>query len=201
MSRLRWLVLVLIAFAIPFTLAACDDDNNEDEDQITAAIEASATSTDPAVCTTYQTQNFNEQTSGATGQQAIKECEEDQQEETVADSVDVSDIEIDDGSATAVAALTGGFIDGQSLEVGLVEEDGQWRMDELIGFREFDRAQYVDTIVRGIAEDTGGGPQIESCIRERVEGVSDEELQATFLENDDTFFEVTIAPCFERNQG
>jgi hypothetical protein len=204
MSRTRWLVLAVLALAVPFTIAACggdDDGGGEDEDQITEAIEVSATEADPSACTEFQTQSFVEQTSGGTGEEAVERCRESQQEEPLADSVDVSDVEIDDGSASAVVALNGGFIDGQSLELGLAEEGGQWKLDELVGFAEFDRAKYVDSIVQGIGEETSGGPQLETCIRQRVEEVSDEQLQATFLENDETVFEETITPCFEGQEG
>ena len=197
MSRSRLLALVLTLFVLPFALVACGEDNSEDEDQITEAITASATTTDPSACTELQTQNFIEQTSGATGAKAVEECRRDQQEEAVADSVDVSDVEIDDGNATAVVAFEGGFIGGQSLEVGFVDEDGQWKLDELIRFVDFDRATYIDTLVRGITEESSGDQQLESCVRGGLEDVADEQLQATFLENDDTIFEDAIAPCFE----
>ncbi len=51
-------------------LVACGDDDGEDEDQIVEAIEISATSGDPAACTEQQTQNFNEQITGETGEAA-----------------------------------------------------------------------------------------------------------------------------------
>ena len=201
MSRARLLALVLTVFALPFALVACDEDNSEDEDRIIEALTASATTTDPNSCTEFQTQNFVEETSGQTGEKAVAECRRDQQEEAVADSVDVSEIEIEDGTATSVVAFEGGFISGQSLEVGLVDEDGQWKLDELNEFVEFDRATYVDTLVAGITEESVGDPQLEGCVRQALDDASDEQLQATFLENDDTLFEETIAQCFEGNEG
>ena len=131
----------------------------------------------------------------------MERCRESQQEEPLADSADVSDIEIDGDSASAVAALSGGFIDGQSLELGLAKEDGQWKLDELVGFADFDREKYVDTIIEGIGEETGGAQEIQTCVRQRIEEVSDEQLQATFLGNDDAVFERNLAPCFEGQQG
>ncbi len=61
MLRARVLALVLTLFVLPLALVACgDDDDGSDqaEDQITQAIEVSATSQDPSVCTELQTQNF-----------------------------------------------------------------------------------------------------------------------------------------------
>ena len=203
MGKTHAIAVMVPAILAALALAACggDDGGSEDEDQITEAIEKSASEADASACTEFQTQNFVEQTSGGTGEEAVERCRESQREEALADSVDVSDIEIDGDSAGAVAALTGGFVDGQSLELGLAKEDGQWKLDELVGFAEFDRAKYVDTIVEGIGEETGGAQEIQTCVRQRTEEVSDEQLQATFLGNDDTVFERSLAPCFEGQQG
>lgn len=203
MGKSNAIASMVAAILAAFALAACggDDGGSEDEDQITEAIEKSATEADPAACTEFQTQNFVEQTSGATGEEAVERCREGQQEEPLAESVDVSEIEINGDSASAVAALNGGFIDGQSLELGLVDEAGQWKLDELVGFADFDREKYVDSIVQGIGEETGGAQEIQNCIRQRIEEVSDEQLQGTFLDDDDTVFERNLAPCFEGQQG
>lgn len=203
MGKTHAIAVMVAAILAALALAACggDDGGSEDEDQITEAIENSASEADASACTEFQTQNFVEQTSGGTGEEAVERCRESQQEEPLADSVDVSDIEIDGDSANAVAALSGGFIDGQSLELGLANEGGQWKLDELVGFAEFDREKYVDTIVEGIGEETGGAQEIQTCVRQRIEEVSDEELQETFLGNDDTVFERSLAPCFEGQQG
>jgi hypothetical protein len=203
MGKTHAIAVMVPAILAALALAACggDDGGSEDEDQITEAIEKSASEADASACTEFQTQNFVEQTSGGTGEEAVERCRESQQEEPLADSVDVSDIEIDGDSANAVAALSGGFIDGQSLELGLAKEGGQWKLDELVGFAEFDREKYVDTIVQGIGEETGGAQEIQTCVRQRIEEVSDEQLQETFLGNDDTVFERSLAPCFEGQQG
>ena len=204
MGKTHAIAVMVAAILAALALAACGGDDgggSEDEDQITEAIEKSATEADASACTEFQTQNFVEQTSGGTGEEAVERCREGQQEEPLAESVDVSDIEIDADSASAAAALNGGFIDGQSLELGLAKEDGQWKLDELVGFAEFDRAKYVDSIVQGIGEETGGAQEIQTCVRQAIEEVSDAQLQATFLENDDAVFERSLAPCFEGQQG
>jgi hypothetical protein len=125
-----------------FTLAACGgDDNSEDEDQITETIELAATSGDPKVCTEAQTVNFIQQTSGEPGdspEQAVRQCEQDAAN-TPAEEVDVTDIEIDGDSATAKAEVTGSFFDGQTLDLGLVKDGDQWKLDEFRGLADFDR--------------------------------------------------------------
>src|SRR5689334_5424085 len=98
-----------LALLLAMGVAACgssSSDNSADEDQITQAITASATSGDPSACTKYQTIHFTEQTSGGQGQAAIQSCEKGAQN-TAADKIDVSDVEVNGDHATAVGKATG----------------------------------------------------------------------------------------------
>src|SRR5262245_53805225 len=122
----------VVAVFAAFALAACgggDDASSEDQDQITQAINAAAASGDPSACTQYQTQRFLEQTNDGTGEAAVKSCEQDAAD-SVADSVDVTDIEVDGDSATAKAAVTGSVFDGQTLDIALVKEGDVWKLDQ-----------------------------------------------------------------------
>src|SRR5688500_8759981 len=146
MPDIRKLALLMAALTSVLVLAACgsddsSDDSSEDEDQITEAIEFSATSGDPAACTEAQTANFTQQTSGGPGQsaeEAVASCKK-QAADTPADEVEVSNIEIDGDSATADAAVTGNLFDGQTLDLALVKEGDAWKLDRFAGFAEFDR--------------------------------------------------------------
>jgi len=85
-----------------------------------------------------------EQTESEKGSKAVKSCEE-EAEDTEGDpeSVDVSNVEIDGSKATADAAFSGGNFDGQTLGVALVEEDSDWKLNEVTGFTEFDQEKLV----------------------------------------------------------
>ena len=65
MGKTHAIALMFAAILAALALAACggDDGGSEDEDQITEAIEKSATEADASACTELQTQNFVEQTS------------------------------------------------------------------------------------------------------------------------------------------
>jgi len=109
--------------------------------EIEAAIETSATSSDPANCTKLQTQAFVEQSTSTEGAEAVKMCEAEAKEGENAESVAVSNVEVESSAASAEAAITGSSLDGQTVEVALVKEGGQWKLDEIAGFSKLDKTK------------------------------------------------------------
>ena len=53
----------------------------------------------------------------------------------------MTNIDVDGDTATAKAAFTGSIFDGQSLDLALVKEGDQWKLDEFKGFSNFDRTR------------------------------------------------------------
>lgn len=206
MSHSKLAAAIAAAVLAVFALAACGGDDggsSEDEDQITAAIERAATSGDPKACTEVETPNFVQQTSGEPGQspaEAIKSCEQDAAE-TPADKVDVSDIEVDGDTATAKAAVTGSFFDGQTLELGLVKEGSQWKLDDFKGFADFDRDAMISGIENSLSREEGASQQAVSCVSQQLEAQSDEDLEAVFLGNDPQAEDRIFEPCSKFFQG
>src|SRR5262249_50866387 len=131
-------LLILIAAA----LAACGGgggDSSEDEGKIETAIETAATSSDPSACTEIETLRFVEQNTQTEGSDAVAACEKEAEEgEDVADSVKITKVSVDGDAATATVAFSGGNFDGQGLEVALAKENKEWKLDEVLGFSEFD---------------------------------------------------------------
>jgi hypothetical protein len=181
-----------------FTLAACGgDDNSEDEDQITETIELAATSGDPKVCTEAQTVNLIQQTSDEPGdspEQAVRQCEQDAAN-TPAEEVDVTDIEIDGDSATAKAEVTGSFFDGQTLDLGLVKDGDQWKLDEFRGLADFDRDAMISGIQETLRSEEGASPEAVDCVTAQLEAQSDEDLEAVFVGNDPEGEDRIFEPC------
>ena len=205
MTSARVLVLVLGVAALSMMVAACgdDDDSGADDQQITDAITQAATSDDPAVCTEVQTAKFTQQTSGEPGEsaeQAVESCERDAGD-NVAEEVDVSEIEVDGDSATALAAVTGSLFDGQTLDIALVKEGDQWKLDEFRGFEGFDRDSLLAGFEEEISADPEASPQARDCVIQQMDSLSDEQLQAFFVGSDPQSEEQIFRPCEKFFQG
>lgn len=196
MRKLHLLLLPVLLLALALGLAACGGGGESDEDKITTAIENAATSNDSAVCDETQTLAFMEQTSGGSGKEAEKQCEEEAKSgEGQPDSVSVTKVKVDGENATADAEFKGGFFDAQTLEVALVEEDGDWKLDELTGFANFDSEGLVNTFAEQIEEEPEIEPETASCLVEGIEELSDAELESIVIENNTEVFGEIAEGC------
>lgn len=198
MSKGRLLIPVFVlAIISAFALSACGSSGNSDESNIEEAIETSATSTDPSICTEFSTQNFAEQTSHESGSGAVKACEEEQKEGNgKAESVEVSNISVNGEKATAEAALTGGTFNGQTLEVELVEEEGKWKLNELTGFASFNGAKFAASFRQVLEAEAEKIPAtVTSCIIGRVEEASQEEVEELVLNHSSKGFVEIAEGC------
>jgi copper chaperone CopZ len=137
-----------------------------------------------------------EQTAGSSGKEAEKECEaEAKSGEGQPDSVKVTKVKVDGGNATADAEFKGGVFDAQTLEVALVEEDGDWKLDELTGFANFDSEGLVNSFAEQIEEEPEIEPETASCLIEGIEELSDAELESVVLENNTEVFGEIAEGC------
>jgi hypothetical protein len=198
MNRIRSAALAALV-AAPFALAACgggDDLSSDDQDQITEAIRFAAVSGDPKACTEAQTQDFTEQTSGGTGEAAVKTCEKDAGD-TPADSVEVTNIDGDGDSATADATFSGKAFDGQTIEVALVKEDDSWKLDEALGFKDLDRDTLIAGLRSGIESEGGAPPAAVDCVVKNLKGLSDQQIEDLFLSSDTQLQNQVFSSCFQ----
>lgn len=196
MKKLHLMSLPALLLALALVLAACGGGGESDEDKIASTIETSATSNDPAVCDETQTLAFMEQTSGSTGKEAEKGCEEEAKEgEDQPDSVNVSKVEVDGDTATANAEFKGGPFDAQTLELALVDEDGGWKLDELIGFADFDPEKLVDAFAEQIEEEPEIEPETASCFVKGLEGLPDSELESIVIDSNTEVFGEIAEGC------
>ncbi len=195
---IRRLVLPVLVLASAFALAACGGSSESDEDKITDVITTSATSTDPANCGALETQAFMEQQSGGSkGKEAVKECEEEAKDPSGnPKEVTVTNVKVDGSGASADVAFVGGNFDGQKVNVALIEEDGDWKLDQIESFIKFDKEALVTGFEEGFkdAELTGGQ---EQCIAEALRGATDEELENLILSGEEEQFLELVAACVE----
>lgn len=175
-------MLPLALLALALGLAACGGSDESDEDKIVDVIETSVTSTDPADCEKFATQAFLEQTELSEGKEALESCEESAKDtEDDPDSVEVTEVEVDGSSATADAAFTGGSFDGQALSVALVEEDGDWKLDEITGFSKLDKEQLATSFEEAFEEEEDFDPQVASCFGETLRELPDPEVEEVVI--------------------
>jgi hypothetical protein len=190
-----------------FGIAACgggddNDGSSKDQDQITAAIDRAATSGDPAACSDVQTPRFVQQTNGGgSPAQSLKSCEQDAQD-SVAHSVDVSDIEVDGDTATAKAAVTGSFFDGQTLDIALIKQGGRWKLDRFKGFEDFDRDSFLASFRHALSTEGGGAPAAAvDCVIKQADGLSDEQLEGAFTGSNKQAEDQLFQPCADQFKG
>jgi hypothetical protein len=177
-------------------LVACGSSGNGDEGQIEEAIETSATSTNPTDCTKFETQQFMEQTAQESGKAAVTKCEEEAEAEEGAEAVSVSNVEVSDSSATAEAALTGGALNGQTVEVELVKGGEQWQLNEIVKFTEFDRAKLVEFVEEEFTPSASGlSPKLAGCFVEAFKEGSQTEIEELLWGGSGEGFEEVAEAC------
>lgn len=184
MRKLHLLLIPVLLLISALALTACGG-GESDEDQVVETIETSVLSTDPADCERLATLNFLEQTQFTEGNGAVKSCEEDaEDDETDADSVEVTNVQVDGSKATADAAFGGGTFDGQTFSVALVEEDGDWKLDEITGFAKFDGDRLAETFEEEFTNEEGADPKVAACIGDQFRELEQSEFEEFIIGGD-----------------
>jgi hypothetical protein len=179
----RHLLLLGALIVSALALVACGSSGSSDESEIEEAIETSATTADPANCTKLETLSFSEQSSGESGKAATEACEEEAKDpEGKAESVAVSEVEVEGEKATANAAITGGSLEGQTVSIALVEEDGQWKLDQITGFVKLDQGQLAEVFAEQLQGNKEIEPEVGACIVTGIEEASKDEAEEFVLD-------------------
>jgi hypothetical protein len=197
------LILPLVVIVAALGLAACgggggssSSGSSGDESAIEEAIETSASSSDPSKCTEIQTAEFNESESGETGAAALKTCEKEAEaEEDPAESASVSNVSINGESATAEAEVTGSALNGQAVELELVKEEGDWKLNKFLGFANFDGAALAEGLEEQLLEQEGITPSLAKCVSEGVAEISTQEAEALVFEKESGPIEELAESC------
>jgi hypothetical protein len=195
---MRRLLLFCLVIVSAFALAACGGSSGNDESEIEAAIETSATSSKPADCKKVNTQKFIEQTTRTKGPEGVKTCEKEAKEGSGAKSAAVSNVEVNGSKATADVALTGGSLGGQEVEVALLKEGDQWKLDQLTGFAKFDQATVVKTFEKEFAKSKEVSKSLASCIAGAFKEAPQAKLEAALLGGGTEGFEELAGSCFKK---
>lgn len=173
-KRLLLVPSVLVVFS--FALAGCGSSSDETS-EVEDVIVTSATTTDPADCGKLQTQQFMEQISRESGDDAVESCEADAEDDEGVSDADVSAVELDGSDATAEATLTGGGLDGQTVEVALIKDGDQWKMDEVVKFTDFDQEHLVEGLEKELSDTNKSEAKFASCFIEAFKGASEAQVE------------------------
>ncbi len=198
-KSLLLLPLVLIASAL--ALAACggggsSSGGDETETAIAEVVEKSAMSTSPSKCTEFQTEAFNEQDQGVEGAEALKACEQNVEEsESPAEKVDVSNINVEGETATAEAAVTGSALNGQTVELEAVEEEGTWKLNKFLSFTKFDGAALAEGLEEQFAKEEGVDPEEAECVSQGVGAASQKQVEELAFEGNYELLEEVAQGC------
>lgn len=178
----RTLVPLALLVLAALTLTACGG-GGSDEDKIVETIETAATTTDPSNCTELQTRRFNEQNNQMQGKAATKACEEQAEAgEEQAEGADVSNVSVNDEKATAEVEFEGGPLGSQTLDVALVQEDGDWKLDQVEGFARYDGKALGEEFEAEFRENPEGVSAAQAkCIAGKIAALSEPDAEELFF--------------------
>jgi hypothetical protein len=192
----RLLVPLALLALVALAVTACGGGGSSAEDEVTEVIEQAATTKDPSSCTELQTLRFTEQNTGEKGKAAIKSCAESAKEEEQAEEAKVSNVSVNGEKATAEAEFIGGSLGSQTLAVALVEEDGDWKLDQIEGFANYNGKALEETFLKRFEESPEGlTKQQYTCIAEGIGKASTAEAEAMFLSGASTKIEELAKGC------
>jgi hypothetical protein len=169
-----------------------------DEAEIEAAIVASVEEKDPANCTRIEAPGFLEQTTGRSGAEALAACEEEARAEAgkpPRETVSVGSVEAIGESAAATATISGGSLDGQTVEIALRKEGGRWRLGRLVGFEGFDKATFVAAVGAVLGEEGGEAAAARTCVEKGLAKLPDSELEDSILTGGAPRFQQAFEAC------
>jgi ABC-type glycerol-3-phosphate transport system substrate-binding protein len=179
----RILVPLALLVLAALTIAACGGSGSDAEGKITETIETAATTSNPNHCTELQTQRFNEQNSSAKGKAATKSCEKEAEEgQEQAEGANVSNVSVNGSKATAEVEFEGGPLGSQTLEVALVEEEGNWKLDQIEGFAKYDGKALGEAFQKQFEESPEELTQKQTtCISEGIANASKAKAEELLL--------------------
>jgi hypothetical protein len=111
--------------------------------------------------------------------------------------------EVDGDTATATASFVGGFVDEQTLRLGLVEREGRWMNDEIIGFVDLDAEKFATEWGRLLLLLSASPQETETmtCVMNRLLELSAKNLEALYLGDDPDSYTQLIQSCASRSDA
>jgi hypothetical protein len=108
---------------------------------------------------------------------------------------------VDGDSATAKAHATGSTFDGQTLDVALVKEGGQWKLDDFKGFENFNKDAMVASFRKQLEAEPNSNPQAVNCVVQQFQAASDTQIEGFFTGSNTQAEQQLFGPCAKYFQG
>ena len=144
-------------------------------------VAASVVETGPESCLKFSTLRFLEKMHDLEGEEAIDACEESALDPLIEQptKADVSHVDVEGDSATALVVFTGSILDGQKMRYAFVERDGRWKYDVWRGFVDLDSARLILEAGRDGMRRAESRQEAENvaCWLGRMERMSDQVLE------------------------
>jgi hypothetical protein len=181
---------VALTLALPvlaLTCASCGSGGAEsgDEEAIRKMVAAAMVATGPEACLEFNTLHMLEKTTRREGEAAIEDCEEEALEPPVNEprKMEVSRIEVEGGSATALLRFEGSLFDGQNVRFEFAEREGRWKLHDILAFVDFDRENMVMEMGRELMREVKSPREAAagSCILELLERMDEETVEGVVL--------------------
>jgi len=117
-------------------------------------------------------------------------------DEYSAEGARVVKVEIDGDEATAEVELTGGTLDGQTVEATLSQGKKGWKLEKLETFIDLDEAQLqkrYKEVTESLPEKLG--PALVRCLTEKFADLPQQKVEAMYLDREEALFRVLGQSC------
>ncbi|MDQ3759506.1 MAG: hypothetical protein M3331_06165, partial [Actinomycetota bacterium] len=100
------------------------------------------------------------------------------------------------GKASALVSYSGGVVDGSRLVVALIEDEGDWKIDQRVRFQSLDRAAFEEALRDQLVDpELGFSSKGANCIVQRFGVLPRRELEQRLLNGGDQTFDRTSVAC------
>jgi hypothetical protein len=160
-------------------LAGCGGGGPDNaESEVVATINAVVAHPQVGDCHLRETPRFIEQTKQADGMSPMEKCESDARQEA-GEAVKVSDVQVSGATAQAKVEYGEGASAGVKEVISLVEQEGRWKLDQVVREVGFNGAKDIHSLESQLASSLPG--PIAACVGMRLRQLSTEELEYAFL--------------------
>jgi hypothetical protein len=98
--------------------------------------------------------------------------------------VTISNVSVNGETATVEVEVEGSGLNGQGVELELVEESGDWKLNKFLGFTNFDAAALGEALEEEFAKEEGISPELAKCVSEGISEISQSEAESMVFEKE-----------------